>query len=165
MLEGLGLAETTPGPLILVTQFVGFLAAYREATMDSAFLAASMGAALTTWVTFLPCFLWIFAGAPYVEKLRANQAISAALAAVTAVVVGVIANLAIWFAVAALFAEHFSVSAYGMDMQLPYLASVDVPLLVLSVVAFVCAFRLKMGVIPLVGTMAGLGALWMLIAG
>lgn len=165
MLEGLGLAETTPGPLILVTQFVGFLAAHREATMDSAFLAASLGAALTTWVTFLPCFLWIFAGAPYVEKLRTNQAISAALAAVTAVVVGVIANLVIWFAVAALFSEHLTVSAYGMDMQLPYLASVDVPMLVLSAVAFVCAFRLKMGVIPLVGTLATLGALWMLVAG
>ncbi len=165
MLEGLGLAETTPGPLILVTQFVGFLAAYREATMDSAFLAAAMGAALTTWVTFLPCFLWIFAGAPYVEKLRANPAISAALAAVTAVVVGVIANLAIWFAVAALFSERFMVTGYGMDMQLPYLDSVDIPMLVLSAVAFVCAFRLKMGVIPLVGTLASLGVLWIWMAG
>ena len=165
MLEGLGLAETTPGPLILVTQFVGFLAAYREATIESAFLAASIGALLTTWVTFLPCFLWIFAGAPYVEKLRANQAISSALAAVTAVVVGVIANLAVWFAVTALFSEHFTVSAYGVDMQLPHLASIDVPMLVLSAVAFICAFRLKMGVIPLVGTLASLGALWMLMAG
>lgn len=165
MLDGLGLAETTPGPLILVTQFVGFLAAYREATMESALLAASMGALLTTWVTFLPCFLWIFAGAPYVEKLRANKAISSALAAVTAVVVGVIANLAMWFAVTALFSEHFIVSAYGVDMQLPHLTSVDVPMLVLSAVAFICAFRLKMGVIPLVGTLASLGALWMLMAG
>lgn len=165
MLEGLGLAETTPGPLILVTQFVGFLAAYREATIESALLFASMGALLTTWVTFLPCFLWIFAGAPYVEKLRANQAISSALAAVTAVVVGVIANLAVWFAVSALFAEHFTLSGYGVDMQLPYLASVDVPMLVLSAVAFVCAFQFKMGVIPLVGTLASLGAVWMLVAG
>lgn len=165
MLEGLGLAETTPGPLILVTQFVGFLAAYREATIDSALLFASMGALLTTWVTFLPCFLWIFAGAPYVEKLRANQAISSALAAVTAVVVGVIANLAVWFAVTALFAEHFTIAAHGVDMQLPHVASVDIPMLVLSAVAFFCAFTLKMGVIPLVGTLASLGALWMLLAG
>lgn len=165
MLEGLGLAETTPGPLILVTQFVGFLAAYREATMESAFLAASLGALLTTWVTFLPCFLWIFAGAPYVEKLRANHAISSALAAITAVVVGVIANLAMWFAVSALFSEHFTVAAYGVDMQLPHLASANVPMFVLSAVAFICAFRLKMGIIPLVGTLAILGVLWTLIAG
>lgn len=164
MLEGLGLAETTPGPLILVTQFVGFLAAYRESTMESALLAASMGAALTTWVTFLPCFLWIFAGAPYVEKLRANQAISSALSAVTAVVVGVIANLALWFAVSALFSERFTVSGYGVDMQLPHLSSVDVPMLILSALAFICVFRFTMGVIPLVGTMAGLGAIWMLLA-
>lgn len=164
MLEGLGLAETTPGPLILVTQFVGFLAAYRESTMESALLAASMGAALTTWVTFLPCFLWIFAGAPYVEKLRANQAISSALSAVTAVVVGVIANLALWFAVSALFSERFTVSRYGADMQLPHLSSVDVPMLILSALAFIFVFRFKMGVIPLVGTLAGFGAIWMLLA-
>lgn len=164
MLEGLGLAETTPGPLILVTQFVGFLAAYREATMESALLAASMGALLTTWVTFLPCFLWIFAGAPYVEKLRANQAISSALSAVTAVVVGVIANLAIWFAVSAFFSEHFTVSGFGVNMQLPHLYSVDVPMLALSAVAFFCAFRLKMGIIQLVGILASLGAFWLLMA-
>ena len=165
MLEGLGLAETTPGPLILVTQFVGFLAAYREATVAPALWAATMGAFLTTWVTFLPCFLWIFAGAPYVETLRSNQAISAALAAITAVVVGVIANLALWFAVTALFAEQFTLSAYGTDMQLPRLATVDVPLLVLSVVAFFCVFRLKMGILTLIGTMVALGVLWMLGAG
>lgn len=165
MLEGLGLAETTPGPLILVTQFVGFLAAYRDAAGESALLFASIGALLTTWVTFLPCFLWIFAGAPYVEKLRANQAISSALGAVTAVVVGVIANLALWFAISALFAEQFLFSEYGVNMQLPHLASVDVPMLTLSAVAFLCAFQFKMGVIPLVSTLASLGAVWMLMAG
>jgi len=165
MLEGLGLAETTPGPLILVTQFVGFLAAYRGGAMESALLAASLGALLTTWVTFLPCFLWIFAGAPYVERLRSNQAISSTLAAITAVVVGVIANLAAWFGVSALFAEHFTVSAYGTDMRLPQLASVDLPMLALSVIAFICAFKLKLSVIPMIGTMAGLGVLWILVAG
>ena len=164
-MEGLGLAETTPGPLILVTQFVGFLAAYRDAAGESALLFASIGALLTTWVTFLPCFLWIFAGAPYVEKLRANQAISSALGAVTAVVVGVIANLALWFAISALFAEQFLFSEYGVNMQLPHLASVDVPMLTLSAVAFLCAFQFKMGVIPLVSTLASLGAVWMLMAG
>src|SRR3546814_12976213 len=88
MLDGLGMAETTPGPLIMVTQFVGFLAAFREATGLSPLVAATLGAILTTWVTFVPCFLWIFAGAPFVERLRGNRALAAALAAITAAVVG-----------------------------------------------------------------------------
>jgi chromate transporter len=92
MLDGLGLAETTPGPLILVTQFVGFLAGYRDGGVAGSWLMGTLGALLVTWVTFLPCFLWIFAGAPYVEKLRGHRALSAALAAITAAVVGVIAN-------------------------------------------------------------------------
>jgi chromate transporter len=162
MLEGLGLAETTPGPLILVTQFVGFLAAYREAAVESSLLYASMGALLTVWVTFLPCFLWIFAGAPYVEKLRANHTLSASLAAITAVVVGVIANLALWFAVNALFSEHFRIVGFGIDMKLPVPGSVDVPMLALATVAFVLVFRLRLGILPLLGISAGLGALWML---
>jgi chromate transporter len=162
MLEGLGLAETTPGPLILVTQFVGFLAAYREAGIESKILAASMGALLTTWVTFLPCFLWIFAGAPYVEKLRSNQALSAALAAITAVVVGVIANLALWFTVSVLFAKHYQITGFGVDMRLPYLSSVNVPMLVLIMVAFICSFKFRMGLLPLLGTCATLGILWVM---
>lgn len=162
MLEGLGLAETTPGPLILVTQFVGFLAAYREAGIEPSLLYASLGACLTLWVTFLPCFLWIFAGAPYVEKLRANKALSAALAAVTAVVVGVIANLALWFAVNALFTEHFRITTFGMDMSLPVPQSVDLAMAVLSAVAFILVFRLRMGVLSLLGVLATLGALWVL---
>ncbi|CAN5286540.1 chromate transporter [soil metagenome] len=164
MLEGLGLAETTPGPLILVTQFVGFLAAYREATVEPSLLHASLGALLTLWVTFLPCFLWIFAGAPYVEKLRANHSLSAALAAITAVVVGVIANLALWFAVNALFAEHRRVAGFGVDMSLPVPGSVDFPMLALAAVAFVLVFRLRLGILPLLGISATLGALWVLWA-
>lgn len=162
MLEGLGLAETTPGPLILVTQFVGFLAAYREAGIEPSLLYASLGAWLTLWVTFLPCFLWIFAGAPYVEKLRANKPLSAALAAVTAVVVGVIANLALWFGVNALFTEHFRITTFGMDMRLPVPQSVDLGMAVLSAVAFILVFRLRIGVLSLLGTLATLGALWLL---
>jgi chromate transporter len=164
MLEGLGLAETTPGPLILVTQFVGFLAAYREAGIEPRILAASMGALLTTWVTFLPCFLWIFAGAPYVERLRANQALSAALAAITAVVVGVIANLALWFTVSTLFAEHYRVTGFGVDMRLPDMSSVDFPMLALVMIAFICVFKFRMGVLPLLGTCATLGILWVMWA-
>lgn len=162
MLEGLGMAETTPGPLILVTQFVGFLAAYREAAIEPSLLYASLGAFLTLWVTFLPCFLWIFAGAPYVEKLRSNQALSAALASITAVVVGVIANLALWFAVNAIFTEHRRIAGFGVDMTLPVLGSVDAPMLVLALIAFFLAFRLRMGILSLIGTSATLGALWVL---
>ncbi|MDT8405885.1 MAG: chromate efflux transporter [Methylococcales bacterium] len=164
MLAGLGLAETTPGPLILVTQFVGFLAAYREAAIAPSLLYASLGALLTLWVTFLPCFLWIFAGAPYVEKLRANQSLSTALAAITAVVVGVIANLALWFAVNALFSEQFRVSGVGVDMTLPVPGSVNLPMLVLSALAFVLVFRLRLGMLPLLGISSTLGALWVLMA-
>lgn len=164
MLDGLGLAETTPGPLILVTQFVGFLAAYREAGVEPSLLLASLGALLTTWVTFLPCFLWIFAGAPYVEKLRGHRALSAALAAITAVVVGVIANLALWFGVNAMFDEHVRVTALGMDLLLPALASVNVPMLVLCGVAFVMAFALRMRILPLLGSCACLGMVWTLLA-
>ena len=103
MLDGLGLAETTPGPLIMVVQFVGFLAAFQTPGTDQPLLAAVFAACLTVWVTFVPCFLWIFLGAPYVESLRKNTALSGALAAITAAVVGVIVNLALWFAMHALF--------------------------------------------------------------
>ena len=103
MVDGLGLAETTPGPLILVTQFVGFLAAFRDAAPFSPVVAGILAAAMTTWVTFTPSMLWIFAGAPFVEQLRANRRLSGALAAITAAVVGVILNLSVWFALHVLF--------------------------------------------------------------
>ena len=105
MVDGLGLAETTPGPLILVTQFVGFLAAYRDPLPFSPLAAGILGAALTTWVTFVPSMLWIFAGAPFVEQLRSNRRLSGALAAITAAVVGVILNLSVWFALHVLFGQ------------------------------------------------------------
>ena len=105
MLDGLGMAETTPGPLIMVTQFVGFMAAFRDPGALPPLLAGVLGGVLTTWVTFVPCFLWIFLGAPFVEALRGNKALTAALAAITAAVVGVILNLAVWFALHTLFAE------------------------------------------------------------
>jgi len=105
MVDGLGLAETTPGPLILVTQFVGFLAAFREASPFSPVTAGVLGAAMTTWVTFVPSMLWIFAGAPFIEALRSNRHLSGALAAITAAVVGVILNLSVWFALNVLFGK------------------------------------------------------------
>jgi chromate transporter len=103
MLDGLGLAETTPGPLIMVLQFVGFLGGWNHPGSMSPLLAATLGAAITTWATFVPCFLWIFLGAPHIEQLRGKRAFNAALAAVTAAVVGVILNLAVWFGTHILF--------------------------------------------------------------
>ncbi len=98
MMDGLGLAETTPGPLIMVLQFVGFVGAWQHPEGLPPLVAATIGALLTTWVTFTPCFLWVLAGAPYIERLRENARLAAALSAVTAAVVGVILNLAVWFA-------------------------------------------------------------------
>lgn len=157
MLDGLGLAETTPGPLILVTQFVGFLGAWREAGEGSSLLLASAGALLTTWVTFLPCFLWIFAGAPYVEKLRSHQALAAALSAITAVVVGVIANLALWFAFNFLFTQTERVQAFGLDMLAPTLNSIALPNLLLTLAAFVMLFVLRLHMLLILGSCALLG--------
>lgn len=162
MLDGLGLAETTPGPLILVTQFVGFLAAFRQAGPESGLVSGFLGALLTTWVTFLPCFFWIFAGAPYIEQLRHHRALSAALASITAVVVGVIANLAIWFGLHALFAVHTPLRAYGVDMQLPQVNSLDLPMLALICIAMVLVFKVRLGVLKVLGLCALAGIVWTL---
>jgi chromate transporter len=105
MLDGLGMAETTPGPLIMVLQFVGFMAAFRDPGSLSPMLAGTLGGLLATWVTFTPCFLWIFLGAPFVEKLRGNTALNAALSAITAAVVEVVLNLALWFAIHTVFRD------------------------------------------------------------
>ena len=103
MLDGLGLAETTPGPLIMVLQFVGFLGGWNQPAALPPLFAATLGALITTWATFVPCFIWIFLGAPYIEQLRGNKALTAALSAVTAAVVGVVLNLAVWFGIHVLF--------------------------------------------------------------
>jgi len=163
MLDGLGLAETTPGPLILVTQFVGFLAAFRHAGPEAGLLAATFGGLLTTWVTFLPCFFWIFAGAPYVERLRHHRPLSSALASITAVVVGVIANLALWFGLHALFSKHITVQGYGIDMQLPDLHSLDLPMFVLICLAIVLVFRVRLDVLKVLGVCAVSGIVWTLV--
>ncbi len=157
MLDGLGMAETTPGPLIMVTQFVGFLAAWREPGAMSPLLAATLGGLLTTWVTFVPCFLWLFFGAPFVETLRANKALGAALGAITAAVVGVILNLAVWFALHVLFADLVAVRWLGISVELPVLNSINLPTLALSIAAAVAIFRFKFGMIPvlLASSMAG----------
>jgi chromate transporter len=158
MLDGLALAETTPGPLILVTQFTGFLAAFRQSGVEPALLAGTLGALLTTWVTFLPCFVWIFAGAPFVESLRDNRRLSAALAAITAAVVGVIANLALWFAINVLFSETRRVSVGSAEFLVPEWLTINLPMAILCAIAFVMIFMFRWSVIKTLGVMALVGA-------
>jgi chromate transporter len=149
MIDGLGLAETTPGPLILVLQFVGFIASFREPGSLDPLLAGSLGALLTTWVTFAPCFFWIFLGAPYIEALRGNRALSAALSAITAAVVGVVLNLAVWFGLHVVFEEVRTV-AFGMDV--PVLSSLDWRAALLASAAMVAMLKFRTGMLA---TLAG----------
>jgi chromate transporter len=157
MVDGLGLAETTPGPLILVTQFVGFLAAFRTPAPFSALTGGLIGAALTTWVTFVPAILWMFVGAPFLEQLRANRRLAGALAAITAAVVGVILNLSVWFTLHVLFgtveARQFGpFHWYGFDPT-----AFDAHAALLAVVAGLLAFRFHRGMIEVIVVTALLG--------
>lgn len=158
MIDGLAMAETTPGPLIMVTQFVGFVAAYRDPGILPASLAALLGSALTTWVTFVPCFLWIFVGAPYVERLRRNRVLSGALSGVTAAVVGVIVNLALWFSVHALFASVSVTQFAGATLEVPVPSSLRVPSLLITAVAAVLIFRFHASVLTTLAVTGALGA-------
>jgi len=157
MADGLGLAETTPGPLIMVTQFVGYLAAYRDPGPFDALVAGVLGAALTTWVTFAPCFLWIFAMAPWMDRLQRAPALKGGLAAVTGAVVGVIANLALWFALHVLFARVEVLDLGPVRLQWPELTSFDWRAAAISVVALVLIFGLKRGIVTTLGVTAVLG--------
>ncbi|MFL5254320.1 MAG: chromate efflux transporter [Rhodopila sp.] len=147
MLDGLGMAETTPGPLIMVTQFVGFMAAFRDPGIFSPMVAGVVGGLLTTWVTFTPCFLWIFLGAPFIEAMRGNKALGGALTAITAAVVGVILNLAIWFALHTWFREARPVRGFGLSFDAPVPLSLDLWALALSAAAVFAIFRFKAGMI------------------
>jgi chromate transporter len=164
MLDGLGMAETTPGPLIMVLQFVGFMGAFRDAGGLDPMLAGTLGGLLATWVTFMPCFLWIFLGAPYVERLRGNVALSGALSAITAAVVGVILNLAVWFALHVLFADVREMRAGPLSVDLPRLQSIDLAALVLTLIAVVALFHLKLGMIVTLAGCAVLGIAYGLLA-
>jgi chromate transporter len=157
MLDGLGMAETTPGPLIMVTQFVGFMAAFRDPNGLSPLLAGTLGGLLTTWVTFAPCFLWIFVGAPYIEVLRGNRALSGALSTITAAVVGVILNLSIWFALHTLFRTTVQVRGYGLSFDAPDPTSLDVPALLLAIIAAVAVFGFRIGVLAVLDLLAAAG--------
>jgi chromate transporter len=165
MLDGLGMAETTPGPLIMVVQFVGFMGAYRDPGALNPMLAATLAAILTSWVTFVPCFLWIFLGAPFIEKLRGNIALAGAMSAITAAVVGVILNLAIWFALHTLFAEVATVHLGGLRLDIPVLQSAVPAAMALSAAAAVAIFRFKASVIATLLACAAAGMLWTLVVG
>ncbi len=159
MVRGLALAETTPGPLIMVVQFVAFLGAYRDPGGLDPWVAATLGALLTTWVTFVPCFVFIFLGAPYVERLRGNAALSAALSGITAAVVGVIANLAVYFALHTLFARTATVTAGPLRAEVPDLASFQPVAAGIAGVAAFLLFRRGWSVLRTLGVCAGLGLL------
>jgi chromate transporter len=165
MLDGLGLAETTPGPLIMVVQFVGFMGAWRDPGTLPPMLAGTLGGVLTTWVTFVPCFLWIFLGAPFVEALRGNRALGGVLAAITAAVVGVILNLALWFALHVLFGEVRAVEGFGMSLDVPVLATVDPVALVLTLAATVAVFQFGIGMITVLAACSAAGVLYFLAVG
>ena len=153
MIDGLGLAETTPGPLILVTQFVGFLAAWRE----GGFVLGLAGAAVTLWMTFVPCFLWVFAGAPWIGTLGRRPRLGAALAGVTAAVVGVILNLSLWFAAHVFFDSVGQIGAGPLSLIAPDPATIDLRAVAIAAVAAVLIFALHRGLPLVLGVSAGLG--------
>ena len=148
MLDGLGLAETTPGPLIMVLQFVGFLGAWNHPGNLPPLMSATLGALVTTWTTFVPCFLWVFLGAPYIEKLRDVKLLTAALSTVTAAVVGVILNLAVWF---------------GLHVTFPSHGVIDWFAIVLCAAAFVAMLRYKIDIIPVVLASGLLGLIYKIL--
>ena len=149
MLDGLGLAETTPGPLIMVVQFVGFVGAWQNPGGLSPLVAATLGALMTTWVTFVPCFLWIFLGAPYIERLHGHAGLTGALSTITAAVVGVILNLAIWFGLHVLFPASAGPDWFGIAV---------------CIAAFVALLRWKVDILWIIGAGCLLGILWNTLA-
>jgi chromate transporter len=163
MLDGLGMAETTPGPLIQVVQFVGFMGAFRLHGELSPLASALVASVLVTWVTFVPCFLWIFLGAPYIERLLHNRSLNAALTAVTAAVVGVILNLAVWFSLNTLFGRLTEIHTYGLRLLVPGLETLDLPALTIAAASFLALFRYRAGLIPTLAGSAAAGLLYRLL--
>ncbi len=157
MLDGLGMAETTPGPLLIVLQFVGFLGGFHRPDGLPPLLAGALAGLLATWVTFAPCFLWIFVGGPYVEKLRGDKTLAGALTAITAAVAGVVLNLSLWFALHTLFHEVERIDVAGLTLQVPVLRSLDVAALALTLAAAFLIFRAKAGAIRTLAACAAAG--------
>jgi chromate transporter len=159
MMDGLGLAETTPGPLILVGQFVGFTAA---AKAQGSLWAGIIGSLIFLWMTFVPCFLWIFAGAPYVVHLQNMPRISSALSRITAAVVGVILNLTLWFGLHVVFASAARLSG-PVPVWWPDWTSFDFLALGLSTIAGIALLHFKLGIPKTLAIAAGLGVIWKLV--
>jgi len=159
MLDGLGMAETTPGPLIMVVQFIGFMGAYRNPGSLDPLLAGILGSILTTWVTFVPCFFWIFLGAPYIERLRGNQSLSSALSAITAAVVGVVLNLAVWFSLHTLFRRVATWEGYGFRLFVPEWSSVNIETCCIAILALLLTFYWKKGMAITLATAAAMGVI------
>ena len=159
MLDGLGMAETTPGPLIMVVQFVGFMAAYHQAGDWPAILAGVAGGLLASWVTFTPCFLWVFLGGPYVERLHHAPALAGALRGISAAVVGVILNLGVWFALHTLFRQQHPIAGWEgvLHLDIPVWSSLNVTSLGLVVGALLALFWLRIGMMTVLGLGAALG--------
>ncbi len=158
MVNGLALAETTPGPLIMVVEFVGFLGAYRHPGNLNPWVAGILGATLVVWVTFVPCFIFVFLGAPHIEALRNNQRLSAALTGITAAVVGVIANLSVFFSINTLFGETRRHRSGPVDITLPVWHTLSPRALAITALAFVLVFRYKFSVLRVLGICALAGA-------
>jgi chromate transporter len=159
MLDGLGLTESTPGPLIQVVQFVAFLGAWRRSAGLDPLVAGVLGSIVTTWVTFAPCFLFIFAGAPLVEHLNRWTRVQSSLNGILAAVVGVILNLALWFALHALFGEVQTVTTGPLDIDVPVWATIDAGSVAIAVLAAIAIFRFRAGMLPVLGAGAVLGLL------
>jgi chromate transporter len=163
MLDGLGMAETTPGPLIQVVQFVGFLGAYRNPGPLPPMLAGVIGSVVTTWVTFAPCFLWIFLGAPYIEYLRGRSRLNAALSAITSAVVGVVLNLSLWFSVHTLFATVTERHWMGARLLVPDWATLDPAAAVIAASAFLALFRFRVGMLATLAASGAVGFAWFVL--
>ena len=157
MADGLGLAETTPGPLIMVTQFVGYLAGFRAPEPFSPLAGGVLAAVLTTWVTFVPCFVWIFAFVPWLERLEHARRLKGGLAAITAAIVGVIANLSLWFAIHVLFARTAPARMGSLTIDLPVASSLHWGAALMAAVAAILIFRVRLGLIRVLGVMMALG--------
>ncbi len=157
MLTGLGMAETTPGPLIQVVQFVGYMGAYRDAGMLDPLWAGVLASVLVAWVTFVPCFLYIFLGAPYIEALRGNKALSTTLSGITAAVVGVVLNLAVWFALHTVFVSVSEQTVLGARLLIPAWQTLQPFSLLIAIGAMIALMRLKIGMIPTLLVSTGVG--------
>ena len=159
MMDGLGMAETTPGPLIMVVQFVGFLGAYRNPASLDPIIAGILGSLMTIWTTFVPCFFWIFLGVPSVERLRGNRLLTAALSSITAAVVGVVLNLAIWFSLHTLFRVVSVQNRVGLRFFVPDWTSVEYSACFVASMAFLLTFRWQQGMVATLAACSAVGAM------